>query len=351
VTIENIIRVPANELSATTGLLTINGVAINDSTPFTSSAALVNAINAKTAASADYAPGPPQVGTAATNVEASLDFDGTLILKHLNGGTISFGSSAGVLTRLTGDVAAGFVIQANRSAGDTSGKTVALTLSGTGSTTDLSKLGLNTTVNIGAALKEDLIVFSTGTTGDTAKLTAGYTQQKVDPLQLRNSTLDIEFTSDSQYKITDTVTNTIVAERSYTAGQVIQYQNLQVTLNGTPNSGDKFQIDNNQKGFGSNENIVRLSNLESAKLLGNDETFQESYLNLINLAGTTTRQATVTKEALQVVYNQAFESRDQVAGVNLDEEAANLIRFQQAYQASARLVQTANELFDTIVRL
>ena len=351
VTIENIIRVPANELSPTTGLLTINGVAINDSTPFTSSAALVNAINAKTAASADYAPGPPQVGTAATNVEASLDFDGTLILKHLNGGTISFGSSAGVLTRLTGDVAAGFVIQANRSAGDTSGKTVALTLSGTGSTTDLAKLGLNTTVNIGAALKEDLIVFSTGTTGDTAKLTAGYAQQKVDPLQLRNSTLDIEFTSDSQYKITDTVTNTIVAERSYTAGQVIQYQNLQVTLNGTPNSGDKFQIDNNQKGFGSNENIVRLSNLESAKLLGNDETFQESYLNLINLAGTTTRQATVTKEALQVVYNQAFESRDQVAGVNLDEEAANLIRFQQAYQASARLVQTANELFDTIVRL
>ena len=226
-----------------------------------------------------------------------------------------------------------------------------MTLSGTGSTTDLAKLGLNTTVNIGAALKEDLIVFSTGTTGDTAKLTAGYAQQKVDPLQLRNSTLDIEFTSDSQYKITDTVTNTIVAERSYTAGQVIQYQNLQVTLNGTPKSGDKFQIDDNQKGFGSNENIVRLSNLESAKLLGNDETFQESYLNLINLAGTTTRQATVTKEALQVVYNQAFEARDQVAGVNLDEEAANLIRFQQAYQASARLVQTANELFDTIVRL
>lgn len=342
VTLENIIRVPAKELSATTGLLNINGVAINGSTPFNSAAELVNAINAKTAASS---------GTAATNVEASLDFDGTLILKHLNGGTISFGSTAGVLTRLTGDVAAGFVIQANRSSSDTSAKTVALTLSGTGSSTDLAKLGLKTTVNIGGALQEDLIVFNTGTTGDIAKLTAGYTQGKVDPLQLRNNTLDIEFTSDSQYKITDIATNTIVAERAYTAGQVIQFQNLQVTLNGSPKSGDKFQIDNNEKGFGSNENIVRLSNLESAKLLGNDETFQESYLNLINLAGTTARQATVTKEALQVVYNQAFEARDQVAGVNLDEEAANLIRFQQAYQASARLVQTANELFDTIVRL
>ena len=351
VSLENVIRIPANELSATTGLLTINNVSINGTTPFTTSAALVNAINAKTAASSNYAVGPPQVGTPATNVEASLDFDGALILKHLNAGTISFGNTAGVLTKMTGDVAAGFVIQANRSAGDTSAKTVALTLSATGSTTDLAKLGLDTTVNISGQLKEDLVVFSTGTTGNSAKLSAGYTKGEANSLQLRGNTLDIEFVSDSEYKITDKATNTIVAQRNYTAGQVIQYQNLQVTLNGSPKSGDKFQIDNNQKGFGSNENIVRLSNLESAKVLGNDETFHESYLNLINLAGSTARQATVTKEALQVVYDQAFESRDQIAGVNLDEEAANLIRFQQAYQASARLVQTANELFDTIVRL
>lgn len=363
VSIENIIRVPANELSATTGLLTINDVSINGAMPFTTSAELVNAINAKTQASANYqpasgnyAPGPPvvgtaQVGTAATNVEASLDFDGALILKHLNGGTISFGNNAGVLTKLTGDVAAGFVIQATRGAGDTSEKSVALTLSATGSATDLANLGLATTVNMAGQLQEDLIIFSTGTTSDSGKLAAGYSQGVTDSLQLRSNTLSIEFVSDSEYKITDKATDTIVAQRSYTAGQVIQYQNLQVTLDGTPKSGNKFQIDNNQKGFGSNENIVRLSNLESAKLLGNDETFHQSYLNLINLAGSTARQATVTKEALQVVYDQAFESRDQIAGVNLDEEAANLIRFQQAYQASARLVQTANELFDTIVRL
>jgi len=54
---------------------------------------------------------------------------------------------------------------------------------------------------------------------------------------------------------------------------------------------------------------------------------------------------------LQVVYEQANESRDQIAGVNLDEEAANLIRFQQSYQASARMIQTANQLFDAILRL
>jgi flagellar hook-associated protein 1 FlgK len=71
----------------------------------------------------------------------------------------------------------------------------------------------------------------------------------------------------------------------------------------------------------------------------------------LNQAGTTARQAQVTQEALQVVYEQANESRDQIAGVNLDEEAANLIRFQQSYQASARMIQTANQLFDAILRL
>ena len=74
-------------------------------------------------------------------------------------------------------------------------------------------------------------------------------------------------------------------------------------------------------------------------------------MGLLNQAGSTARQAQVTQEALQVVYEQANEARDQVAGVNLDEEAANLIRFQQSYQASARLLQTANQLFDAILRL
>ena len=91
--------------------------------------------------------------------------------------------------------------------------------------------------------------------------------------------------------------------------------------------------------------------LENQKVLGEDDTLHESYLNLLNRAGSTARQAQVTQEALQVVYNQAYEARDQVVGVNLDEEAADLIRFQQAYQASAKLIQTANQLFDSILRL
>jgi flagellar hook-associated protein FlgK len=59
----------------------------------------------------------------------------------------------------------------------------------------------------------------------------------------------------------------------------------------------------------------------------------------------------ISKEALEVVYEQAVEAKDSVSGVSLDSEAADLIRFQQAYQASAQVLQTANKLFDTVLGL
>ena len=336
---QNEIRIPVNEISTTTGSLAINGVSIHNATAIESTAALVNSINAK---------------TSNTNVEAWLDFDGALILSNTAGNehkTISLGSSSAVFTNLSGDIQAGVAITATRRAGDTSDRTVALTLSETGSASDLAKLGFATNLEVPGTLSEDLIVFTTGSLSNTAALSASYEKGKSDPLKLRSSPLQINFTSDSTYQITDTQTSTVLAERSYVAGQAIQYQNLQVTLDGAPRSGDTFSIDNNSDGFGSNENLLRLIDIEAAKVLGNNNTLHESYLGLLNQAGGTARQAQVTQEAMQVVYEQANEARDKVAGVNLDEEAANLIRFQQSYQASARLMQTANQLFDVILRL
>jgi len=67
--------------------------------------------------------------------------------------------------------------------------------------------------------------------------------------------------------------------------------------------------------------------------------------------GNIAQQALVAKDALTVVYDQAVEARDAISGVSLDEEAASLIRFQQAYQASAKVMQTASTLFDAILRV
>ena len=338
-TADNEIRIPVNEISTASSSLTLNGVSIQSATAIQSTTELVNNINAQ---------------SSTTRVEARLDFDGALILSNAQGyegQTISLGTGSTVFSNLSGDIQAGINITATRSSGDTSERSIALTLSETGSATDLAKLGFATTLQAPKALSEDLVVFTTGSLGNTAALSASYTKAATDPLQLRTSTLEVTFTSDSVYQIRDTQDATVLAQRTYVPGQPIAYQNLQVALTGTPKSGDVFTIDNNRDGFGSNDNLLRLIEVESAKVLGNDETLHDAYLGLLNQAGSTARQAQVTQEALQVVYEQANEARDQVAGVNLDEEAANLIRFQQSYQASARLLQTANQLFDAILRL
>ena len=338
-TADNEIRIPVNEISTASSSLTLNGVSIHSATAIQSTTELVNNINAQ---------------SSTTRVEARLDFDGALILSNAQGyegQTISLGTGSTVFSNLSGDIQAGINITATRSSGDTSERSIALTLSETGSATDLAKLGFATTLQAPKALSEDLVVFTTGSLGNTAALSASYTKAATDPLQLRTSTLEVTFTSDSVYQIRDTQDATVLSQRTYVPGQPIAYQNLQVALTGTPKSGDVFTIDNNRDGFGSNDNLLRLIEVESAKVLGNDETLHDAYLGLLNQAGSTARQAQVTQEALQVVYEQANEARDQVAGVNLDEEAANLIRFQQSYQASARLLQTANQLFDAILRL
>ena len=338
-TADNEIRIPVDEISTASSSLTLNGVSIHSATAIQNTTELVNNINAR---------------SSATRVEARLDFDGALILSNAQGyegQTISLGTGSTVFSNLSGDIQAGINITATRSSGDTSERSIALTLSETGSATDLAKLGFATTLQAPKALSEDLVVFTTGSLGNTAALSASYTRAATDPLQLRSSTLEVTFTSDSVYQIRDTQDSTVLAQRTYVPGQPIAYQNLQVALKGTPKSGDIFTIDNNKDGFGSNDNLLRLIEVESAKVLGNDDTLHDAYLGLLNQAGSTARQAQVTQEALQVVYEQANEARDQVAGVNLDEEAANLIRFQQSYQASARLLQTANQLFDAILRL
>ena len=96
---------------------------------------------------------------------------------------------------------------------------------------------------------------------------------------------------------------------------------------------------------------MNLVALENAQIIQGSQNMQNGYLSLLGKAGSLSQQAEVAREAYSVLRDQAVERRESLSGVNLDEEAGKLIRFQQAYQASARLVRTANELFDTIVSL
>ena len=332
--------VAAADLSRANGNLTINGVVVNGPDPIESLEQLAQSVNAV---------------AGQTGVEAYLEFDGTLTLRNNDatqqGAPIVFGPEPGAIASLNGQVNPRLVIEAQRTAGDLETLEVALTLGANGSFKDLAKLGMPGAVVIDEALTEDLIIFSTGALGSTAQIAASFVAGEPNPLSLRQQTLDIEFIDANNYEITDRASGTVLAQRAYEPGSPISYQGLQVELSDAPAAGDRFEINNNGDGVGSSDNLIRLADIETMVFGDDEQTIQQGYLTLLNRAGTLSGQAQVAQQALEIVRDQAVAARESVAGVNLDEEAANLIKFQQSYQASARLIQTANQLFDTIVRL
>ena len=101
---------------------------------------------------------------------------------------------------------------------------------------------------------------------------------------------------------------------------------------------------------GDNSNALLLANLQVAQTMENGTTsFQGAYGQLVGELGTQTRSAQINADAQAALLSQAQESRDAVSGVNLDEEAANLLRFQQAYQAIAQVIAVADSTFQTLL--
>jgi flagellar hook-associated protein FlgK len=131
---------------------------------------------------------------------------------------------------------------------------------------------------------------------------------------------------------------------------VVEFQGLAIKLSHAPAVGDSYKIDGNFDGLGNNVNMLEMVDLNK-KPTANGKTIANTYIDQINNVGNLAQQAIITQEALTVVNEQAVASRDKVSGVNLDDEAAALIRYQQAYQACAKALQVSGELFDTIVQI
>jgi len=124
------------------------------------------------------------------------------------------------------------------------------------------------------------------------------------------------------------------------------------SIAGLPNNGDRFFIDLNPAAVADGRNALALGQLQIQDTMsGKTASFQEAYAQLVSEAGSKTRQLQVTSDAQQAILAQAQASRESLSGVNLDEEAANLIRYQQAYQAAAKAMQIGSSLFDTILQI
>jgi flagellar hook-associated protein FlgK len=330
--------VPKSKINFASNALSINGTTIAISPLATTISELANKIN---------------VSTSTTGVVAGIDSNKRLTLKNVTGSeanTITLGGSAGVLT-VTGAVRATIKVEATRASGDLSDKTVSLARNAIGTSDEMAVLGFTETLSLGGALDEDLIVFTTGAVNEELGFYAGYSNSAVDSFYQRQKITDVKFTSATNYQLIDRETNTVISERTWSLGSAINYGSISLTIVGQPNSGDVFTVDGNQSGVASNENAIRIANIENTRGFGNGQTIKESYLSILTSAGSTSRRSSVAQEALDVVYQQALEAKDSKAGVNLDEEAADLLRFQQAYQAAAKVMQMANQLFDSILRI
>ncbi|HEY6529042.1 MAG TPA: flagellar hook-associated protein FlgK [Cellvibrionaceae bacterium] len=126
---------------------------------------------------------------------------------------------------------------------------------------------------------------------------------------------------------------------------------IQATINGTPKSGDKFILDFNHNAALDNRNALDLVNLQAKKTMASGlASFSEGYGSVVESVGIQTNSAKINSTAAKQVLTQTTQLRDSLSAVNMDEEAANLVKFQQLYSANARVIQTARELFNTLLQ-
>ncbi|HSH71446.1 MAG TPA: flagellar hook-associated protein FlgK [Methylophilaceae bacterium] len=139
---------------------------------------------------------------------------------------------------------------------------------------------------------------------------------------------------------------------TFTAGATITVAGLSFTVSGTPANGDQFTITpNTTNAPGDNRNGLLLAGLQTQGTVNNKTTYASAFGQLVNTVGNKTRELKVTAAAEAVVLEQATAAVQSESGVNLDEEATNLLRYQQAYQAAGKMMQIASQLFEVLLQL
>ncbi len=161
----------------------------------------------------------------------------------------------------------------------------------------------------------------------------------------------LTFTSPTTYNVTGTGTGNPTG-LTYTPGATISYNGWSATISGTPAAGDSFAVAPNTGGVGDSRNALLLGDLQTVNTLGNGTTtYQGAYSQLVGEIGNKARELEVTSSAAGNLLSQATLSVQNESGVNLDEEAANLLRYQQAYQAAGKVMQIASQLFDVLLSI
>ncbi|GEA03240.1 flagellar hook protein FlgK [Alteromonas sp. KUL17] len=216
------------------------------------------------------------------------------------------------------------------------------------------RAGANNT-NLGSANVIDVTVSSTEV-GASAFDGAGGLLNSA-PAQINFTAADTYDVVDGSGNVLATVTGTTDLANLISQAGISPDPGFDLSLDGVPKAGDSFSISYNTDGFNDNSNALNLAAIQnenkvqvSSEATNTPRTFQDAYASMVGRIGEDASMASVSlasAEAMKVQSQNWFES---VSGVSLDEEAANLIKYQQSYAAAARILSTAQELFNTILQ-
>ena len=192
---------------------------------------------------------------------------------------------------------------------------------------------------------EELIIL---VTGGARRIAASY-----DMLPDGNPTLPSDIAvkvldaSAGTVEFIDTATGTSLANRTLDSEGRASARGVEVKLDGILKANDLFHVTSNNSGIGDARNMLDLAALQTQT--GTRGGFHEVFTRVVSSVGSSLQSTKVTNEAAKELHNASLEIESSFSGVSLDEEAAKLIQHQQAYQASARILSTAREIFRTLI--
>jgi flagellar hook-associated protein 1 FlgK len=139
---------------------------------------------------------------------------------------------------------------------------------------------------------------------------------------------------------------------TFTNGATISFGGVSFNITGDPADNDSFTVGANTGGVGDNRNAQLLAALQTKNIVnGGRLTFQSAYAGIVGQVGNKTAELQITSESAASLLAQTDQANQSVSGVNLDEEAANLLKYQQAYQAAGKVIQIASQLFETLMNM
>jgi flagellar hook-associated protein 1 FlgK len=293
-----------------------------------------------------------------------------------NAGSATVTASRGLLSQLTTD---NYKLQYTAGAWQltdlTTGQSISMGGSGTG-TSPFTAAGMSLVVGGTPAANDSFLI------SPTAGATAGFTMQLINPSQIAaaslvqanaattntgtatvssaavtnpsayaGNTYTVAFSSPTQYTVTNVATGASTTG-TYSSGTPISFGNQQLTLTGTPAANDSFTVSpNNAANTGDNSNVLAMISGLSAKALdGGTTSVSAAATNLVSQIGVLTQQAQNNASAQQAVNQEATTARSNATGVNLDQQAADMLRYQQAYQAMAQVISMSNQMFTSLIQ-